>query len=102
MSEDKVPYGNPKKDIFTLEMDGGCQEHRLFDTAQKILLSNITNRTYLDKATGFAKLCKEATQQDLDECFGYPVDREQICDEFVVNQAINMAKLFVRRYEQLK
>ena len=99
MSEDSIPYGNPQKDIYSIELDGDRNEQRLFDTAQKILLENLSNNQYRNKATEFEKLSKMATQKDLDDCFGYEVDKENICDEYVVFQAIHLAKLFIRRYE---
>lgn len=100
MSEDSVSYGNPEKDIYSIEFDGDCNEQRLFDTAQKILLSNLANSKYVQKAVEFSNLSRNASQQELDECFGYSVDRESICDEFAVFQSIGLAKLFMRRYEE--
>lgn len=100
MSEDSVPYGNPQKDIYSIEFNGNCNEQRLFDTAQKILLANITDEKYIKTVQVIAEQSAKLSQEQLEESFGYHVEKEEIANEIIVHNAISLAETFMRRYQQ--
>lgn len=102
MSEDRVPYGLKNNDIFSVEFDTDINEQRLFDTAQKILIQNLADEKYVKNIAAVAQSTAKMPQDELDECFGYHVDKAEIANEIIISFAINTAKLFMRRYEQFK
>ena len=93
MSEDSVPYGNPQKDIYSIEFNGGCNEQRLFDT-------NITDEKYIKTVQVIAEQSAKLSQEQLEESFGYHVEKEEIANEIIVHNAISLAEIFMRRYQQ--
>lgn len=101
MSEDKVPYKSNRRPQ-SKDANIKLYEQRLFDTAQKILLINLADEKYIKGITTVAQETAKMPQHELDECFGYHVDKDQLANEIIISFAINTAKQFMRRYQQLK
>lgn len=102
MSEDPVKYhANNSKNTYSFKIEEDLWEKRTFETAQMILSASVQNPSHLEEIKNFAQGVETLEQKEIDESFGYHVDKGQMVIEILSHNAITLAKKFIERYRQI-